>query len=169
MRSYVLKGLCIVLVLWILILALSSLPTYQKGPTSNKFIGSFISNNGDANPNRDSVDILRRIDSALAEIQMLKRNNAEMKKIILKQNKGDRDDTGKPGSLYNPDTMLDSFSNEPSDNYEKLRRYMELDLNELWYNIRSHSKTLSEPDLKQMQDIYRYDLPVSIDRLSHIF
>lgn len=107
----------------------------------------------------DTSEILERIDAALQEIQMLKKNNAEMKRIIESNNPSaklaenhDRDD------IDNNELVVASNPGDPSAKYEDTRRQLELNLKELWYSIRSKSEHLEEINFEQVSDIYRFVL-----------
>lgn len=134
-RSFLLKGLVLLIVLWFLLGLMSVLPV-NNSPSAQ----------AELTPNGES-EILQRIDSALQEINALKRNNAEMKRII--EGGGDREGNSpvlRGGPL--------GGGGEPSAKYEDTRRQLELTLNEMWYSIRSKKEHLQEIDFEQVKDIY---------------
>lgn len=73
----------------------------------------------------ETAQILQRLDTLMTEVKYLKKNNAEMKKIIgsnVEVGGNVRDREGR-------DSVIDARSvGEPLDAYEKTRRALELDL-----------------------------------------
>lgn len=146
MKSLFVKGFVLIIALWFLIVGLMSvLPVNQS---ANGHATNELSSPGEA------TEILERIDAALQEIQMLKKNNAEMKRIIESNNP-----SVELNSLVGRDPhddLVQAHPEDPSATYEDTRRQIELNLKELWYNIRSKSEHLEEIDFEQVTDIYRW-------------
>jgi len=156
--SYFAKCIFSIIVLWFLFLGLMSFLPSSKDNS--------ISDGGSENYNmpsslgrdRDSAEILKRIDDALREIHILKKNNAEMKRLLS----GDTSKVYAPLSEEVKEEDLNSLGagqhsrpQEPSQLYEKSRRLLELDLKEMWYSVRAKSDSIGDTDMKQINDIYK--------------
>lgn len=142
MKSYIIKGVFGAILIWFLFLGVLSVFPIQN--TSGGEDGS--------QPNQEnSGELLKRMDLALQQIQELKRNNAEMKRILGDAHPNAVGKSNNEGEVKEvvPDT------GDPTYSYEKLRRQVELDLKELWYSIRGHSSSIGNSDFEQIQDIYR--------------
>jgi hypothetical protein len=161
MKSAIVKGFLGVVGVWLLLLGLMSvLPSANNnGLGGGSGSGSSYSS-GDGNGNPDGSNgmerILRRIESALEDIQTLKDNNAEMKRIIETggSSAGGSGELGRSKSKVGGSEVKGGLGSD----YEKTRRWLELDLKELWYSIRSHSQnpeSAREIDFEQVKDIYK--------------
>lgn len=103
--------------------------------------------NSGADPDQETLE---RMIAALHEIRVLKKNNAELLRLIGRQ--GNSSEIQLPV----PDNHLATVSGDPSAAYEDTRRQLETNLRELWHTIRSKSKYIGEPNFEQVSDIYRF-------------
>jgi hypothetical protein len=129
----------------------------MNSSSTNDAHSSSLSNNNNFNSVGEASEmnsIVMRIDAALQQIQILKKNNAEMKRIIENNN-------NPTGEIINSNNNNGVGSNNndrenPSAMYEETRRQLDLNLKELWYNLRSKAGHLEEIDFDQVADIYRF-------------
>ena len=118
MKSVLVKASFAVLVLWFI-----SLGLLYVLPGSNQNDYKVPSQRSP-----ETAQILQRLDSLMAEVKVLKKNNAEMRRIIGSVNP--------EGAATIRDKEINSNSNgnearslgEPLDVYEKTRRALELDM-----------------------------------------
>lgn len=149
MKSYIIKGIFGAIVLWFLFLGVLSVLPVQNT--------NHMGEDGFQQSQENSVELLKRMEVALQQIQVLKKNNLEMKRIL-----GD----AHPNAVNTLDLSKGINTNgevkentpqvgDPSYAYEKTRRQVELDMKELWYTIRGHASSIGNPDYDQIRDIYR--------------
>ncbi|ODM92730.1 Alpha-(1,6)-fucosyltransferase [Orchesella cincta] len=152
MKSYVIKGFFGAIVVWFLFLGVLSIFPIQSP--------NHVGEEGYQSNQENSAELLKRIDVALLQIQELKKNNAEMKRILgdahpnalkalAESNEGKEEGDG--------DKIRESVpqAGDPTYAYEKMRRQLELDMKELWYTVRGHASSIGHTDFEQIQDIYR--------------
>lgn len=150
MKSYIIKGFFGAILVWFLFLGVLSVFPVQN--TNHVGDEGFLQANQE-----NSAELLKRIDVALQQIQDLKRNNAEMKRILGEAypnaaaglSKGSSSDVNGEVKENVPQT------GDPTYAYEKMRRQLELDIKELWYSVRGHAGSIGHSDFEQIQDIYR--------------
>ena len=148
--SYFVKCIFLIIVLWFLVIGLMSFL-----PSSRESNGGGLEDylpSSRALRSSDSSEVLKRIDNALKEIHILKKNNAEMKRLLSgdnSKNVAPISDEAKGEDWNNP--------NSPglSPAYEKSRRLLELDLKEMWNSVRAKSANIGEADMEQIEDIYK--------------
>jgi len=153
-----------------MVMGITSLYPNVASVQNNRYLPS--TGGGASETIADSAELLRRLDDAFREFQALKDNNIEMKKIIshyissTKNNEGELGDGISNNDLLPPDLLASLNKNdnsikphnngEPSVEYEKTRRLLELDLKEFWYNVRSKNLNIGETDMKQIEEVYKY-------------
>lgn len=148
MKSYIIKGFFGAILVWFLFLGVLSVFPIQNT--------NHVGDEGFQSNSENSAELLKRIDVALQQIQDLKRNNAEMKRIL-----GDAHPNSM-GFVKDPSRDDDGElkenvpqSGDPTYAYEKMRRQLELDIKELWYTVRGHANSIGHSDFEQIQDVYR--------------
>jgi len=144
---YMIKCVFILTIFWFVSLGVISFLPESKRPNNADEGYSLVSQR-----TGDAGELVKRMDVVLNEVNDLKKNYGDIRRML----------SGGTASKLSSEVLSDSSAsgstlsfNDPSPLYEKTRRLLEIDLKELWYNVRAKTGNIADGDMAQIREVYK--------------